>query len=116
MRSEKEGLPDRGAEVPLLRGINRKSGEPSPPRRVAVVVSQGQSQRLEYFTPALVSEPLRLRRPTRPGQVPDQFASVRIGPLRASSPARTWCEYCQTASATMTGASGWIFEKTSMPC
>ena len=37
-------------------------------------------QRVEYFTPALVSEPLRLSMPTSPGQVPDQLATVRIGP------------------------------------
>jgi hypothetical protein len=36
-------------------------------------------QRVEYFTPALVSEPLRLSMPTRPGAVPDQLATVRIG-------------------------------------
>ena len=33
-----------------------------------------------YATPALVSEPLRLSIPTRPGQVPLQLARVRIGP------------------------------------
>src|SRR5690348_7523444 len=33
-------------------------------------------QSVEYSTPALVSEPLRLSMPTSPGQVPDQFATV----------------------------------------
>ena len=37
-------------------------------------------QSVEYLTPALVSEPLRLSMPTSPGQVPDQLATVRIGP------------------------------------
>ena len=44
--------------------------------------------------------------PTNPGHVPDQLATVRIGPLCASKPASTWCEYCQTASATMSFAVG----------
>ena len=65
--------------------------------------------------PALVSEPLRFSIPTSPGQVPLQLASVRIGPLWVVSPARTWWEYCQTASATTSGASGSIFRKTAMP-
>ena len=43
-------------------------------------------QSVEYFTPALVSEPLRLSMPTRPGHVPDQLATVRIGPLVAQEP------------------------------
>ncbi len=55
-------------------------------------------------TPALVSEPLRLSMPTRPGHWPDQLARVRMGPLWVVRPARTWWEYCQTASATTSGA------------
>ena len=35
---------------------------------------------VEYGTPALVSEPLRLSIPTSPGQVPLQLARVRMGP------------------------------------
>ena len=33
----------------------------------------------------------------------------------AVNPARTWCEYCQTDSATMSGAVGSIVLKTSSP-
>ncbi len=43
-------------------------------------------QSVEYFTPAFVNEPLRLSMPTKPGQVPDQLATVRIGPLCEISP------------------------------
>ena len=68
-----------------------------------------------YFTPAFVSEPLRLSMPTRPGHVPDQLASVRIGPWCVVSPCRIWCEYCQTASATRSGAAGSIWRKTASP-
>ena len=72
-------------------------------------------QRVECRTPALAREALRLRSPTSPGQVPDQLATVRIGPRWPLSPARMWCEYCQTASATMSGASGSIPAKTAIP-
>src|SRR6185437_8122698 len=61
---------------------------------------------VEYFTPALVSEPLRFSMPTSPGQVPDQLATVRIGPRCVARPERTWWLYCQTHSATINGASG----------
>ena len=72
-------------------------------------------QSVEYFFPALVSEAFRLSMPTRPGHVPDQLATVRIGPLCESSPARTWCEYCQTASATISLASGSMPANTHRP-
>jgi len=35
--------------------------------------------KVEYFTPALVREPLRFNMPTSPGHVPLQLATVRIG-------------------------------------
>ena len=72
-------------------------------------------QMVEYSTPALVSEPLRLSIPTSPGQVPDQLAAVRIGPRCDISPGSRWCEYCQTASATISGALGSISRKTAIP-
>ena len=50
------------------------------------------------------------------GQVPDQLARIRIGPRWRTRPARTWWLYCQTASATTSGASRWIAVKTSRPC
>src|SRR5213076_1836700 len=64
----------------------------SPFRKYSSVKSSLQS--VEYFTPALVSEPLRLSMPTRPGQVPDQLATVRIGPRCEIRPCSRWCEYC----------------------
>ncbi len=72
-------------------------------------------QSVEYFTPALVREPLRLSMPTSPGAVPDQLATVRMGPRWDFSPARTWWEYCQTASATISGALGSSPAKIAMP-
>ena len=48
---------------------------------------------------------LMLSSPTRPGHCPLQLATVRIGPRWARSPASTWWLYCQTASATISGAS-----------
>ena len=68
-----------------------------------------------YVMPALVMEALRFSRPTRPGHWPLQLAAVRIGPRWPFRPASTWWLYSQTASATMTGASGWMVAKTSMP-
>ena len=44
--------------------------------------------------------------PTRPGHWPLQLATVRMGPRWWSRPGSTWWLYCQTASATTTGASG----------
>src|SRR6267154_1950819 len=38
-------------------------------------------QRELYFTPALVSDPFKFNKPTKPGHVPLQFATVKIGPL-----------------------------------
>jgi len=77
---------------------------------------------LERFAPdgavahaALVSEPFRLSRPTRPGHCPLQFASVRIGPVCFVSPGRTWLVYCHTASATTSGTAGSICRNASMP-
>ena len=58
----------------------------------------------ENFLPALISDPFRLSRPTNPGHCPDQFATVKIGPLWLASPASTWLLYCHTASATTIGA------------
>ena len=46
----------------------RGTGELWPPHNV------------EYFTPALVSDPFKFSIPTNPGHCPDQFATVRIGP------------------------------------
>ena len=77
--------------------------------------SKRSLQSVEYRTPALVSEPLRFSIPTSPGQVPLQFATVRMGPRWLTSPASTWCEYCQTASATMSGAVGSRRANTSIP-
>ena len=65
--------------------------------------------------PILVSPALRLSIPTRPGQSPTKFATVRIGPRWVRSPASTWWLYCQTASATISGASGGIERNTSSP-
>src|SRR5665213_4080585 len=65
--------------------------------------------------PALVIEALRFNMPTNPGQVPLQLATVRIGPRWVDKPGRTWWLYCQTASATMSGALGSRWRKTSMP-
>ena len=42
-----------------------------------------------YVTPALVSEPLRLSMPTRPGHSPLQLATVRMGPRWVESPGST---------------------------
>ena len=72
-------------------------------------------QRVENFLPALVKPALRFNMPTNPGQVPDQLATVKIGPLWASKPGSTWCEYCHTASATMILALGSMPAKTSSP-
>jgi hypothetical protein len=80
-----------------------------------ILVGEISLQSVEYFTPALVSEPLRLSMPTRPGHVPDQLATVRIGAWCEMSPCSRWCEYCQTASATMSGVFGSMEANTSMP-
>jgi hypothetical protein len=85
----------------------------SPPRKSSS--SKFSLQSVEYFTPALVREPLRLSMPTRPGQVPDQLATFRMGPRCESNPWSRWCEYCQTHSATMSGAAGSRPANTSMP-
>src|SRR6478672_10091101 len=62
-------------------------------------------QRLEYFTLALVRLPFKFSKPTKPGHVPLQLATVRIGPLcETNPPSKCWL-YCQTASATTSGAS-----------
>ena len=53
--------------------------------------------------------------PTRPGAEPDQLATVRMGARWETRPWRTWCEYCQTASAMTRGALGWMLAKTSRP-
>src|ERR1700759_5060714 len=37
-------------------------------------------QRVLYLTPALVSDPFKFSKPTNPGQVPLQLATVNIGP------------------------------------
>ena len=63
----------------------------------------------------MVSEPLRLSIPTRPGHCPDQLATVRMGPEWLESPGRTWLEYCQTASATTSGALESTEANTSIP-
>ncbi len=47
--------------------------------------------------------------------MPDQFARTSTGPRCWSSPASTWLLYCQTASATTIGASGWMPANTSRP-
>ena len=47
--------------------------------------------------PALVIEPFKLSMPTSPGQVPLQFATVRMGPRWVNSPAERDGGYCQTA-------------------
>src|SRR5437667_384304 len=61
-------------------------------------------QRVLYFTPALVRIPFRFSKPTIPGHVPLQFAVVSIGPRwERRPPSRCWL-YCQTASATTSGA------------
>ena len=70
---------------------------------------------VEYSTPALVNEPFRFNIPTSPGHVPDQFATVRIGPRCEIKPCSRWCEYCQTDSATISGASGSIPANTCIP-
>jgi len=61
-----------------LRRARRNSG-----------AAKSSAQRVEYFLPALVSEAFRLSIPTSPGHVPDQLATVRIGPLWLNSPAST---------------------------
>ena len=53
--------------------------------------------------------------PTSPGHSPLQLRTVRIGPSRSSRPGSTWWLYCQTASATTTGASRGISRNTSSP-
>src|SRR4029077_6549070 len=68
-----------------------------------------------YRMPALVIDPFRFNMPTNPGQVPLQLATVRIGPRWLDKPGRTCVTYCQTASATINGASGSSWRKTSMP-
>ena len=70
----------------------------------------------ENAMPARVMEPLRLSIPTRPGHVPLQLATVRIGPSCVSRPWRIWWLYCQAASATTSGASLGMRRNTSMPC
>src|SRR5665811_2079835 len=62
-------------------------------------------QMVEYGMFILVSPAFRPSSPTSPGQSPTKFATVRIGPRWVRSPARTWWLYCQTASATIRGAS-----------
>ncbi len=44
--------------------------------------------------------------PTRPGHLPHQLATVRIGPWCVQSPCSTWWLYCQTASATIKRSVG----------
>ncbi len=41
-------------------------------------------------------EPFKFRRPTNPGQVPLQFATVRIGPCWVNSPCNRWLYVTQT--------------------
>jgi len=65
--------------------------------------------------PALVRPALRFNMPTRPGHWPLQLATVRMGPWWVERPGKTWWLYCQTASATMSGAVLGILRKTSMP-
>ena len=60
----------------------------------------------EYARPALVSDPFRFRSPTSPGHCPDQFATVKIGPLWLRSPGSTWWLYCHAAVANTSFASG----------
>ncbi len=72
-------------------------------------------QIVEYSLPIFVRPALRPRRPTRPGQSGAKFAIVRIGPRWVRRPASTWWLYCQTASATMSGASAGMFLNTSRP-
>ena len=61
----------------LDRRLCRASGAGPSTKNSSV---KSSLHRVEYFTPALVSEPLRLSMPTSPGHVPDQLATVRIGP------------------------------------
>ena len=68
-----------------------------------------------YATPILVSEPFRFSMPTRPGHVPLQLATVRIGPRCVERPGRMCWLYCQTHSATISVASGSIVRNTSKP-
>ena len=58
-----------------------------------------------YSTPIFVSEPFRFSIPTRPGHVPLQLATVKIGPRCVESPGKICWLYCQTHSATINGAS-----------
>ena len=53
--------------------------------------------------------------PTSPGHVPSKLATVRIGPRCVRRPASTWWLYCQTASATISGASAGMHLNTSRP-
>ncbi len=72
-------------------------------------------QTVLYARPIFVSDALMFSIPTRPGHWPLQLATVRIGPRWRRSPGRTWWLYCQTASATTSGASRSMPAKTSMP-
>ena len=70
---------------------------------------------VEYRTPALARLPLRFSMPTRPGHWPLQLATVRMGPVWLIRPGRMCWEYCQTASATISGALELTDRNTSSP-
>src|SRR3984893_516915 len=83
--------------------------------RVKYLSLNSSLQRVLYCTPAFVRLPFRFNNPTKPGQVPLQFATVRIGPLCDDNPpSRCWL-YCQTASATTSGAFRGIDLNTRKP-
>jgi hypothetical protein len=72
-------------------------------------------QSVAYDRPILVSPALRPSSPDQPGQVPSKLATVSSGPRWVRRPASTWWLYCQTASATISGASSGMRVKTSSP-
>ena len=116
----RSGRPTATADSGRACGVGWDTVPPvSHRRRPALKASSVKSSlhRVEYRTPALVSDPFRFSMPTSPGHVPDQLATVRIGPRWARSPASRWWLYCQTDSATTSGASGSTpAAKTAMPC
>jgi hypothetical protein len=63
----------------ILLVFNRKTNRRE--KRGSVCECVPLLQRVWKRLPILVSEALRLRRPTKPGHSPDQFAKVKIGPL-----------------------------------
>ena len=95
----------------VIRPVRTHSRSPSVKNRSV----KSTDQVVAYSRPILVSPAFSPSSPTRPGQVPSKLATVSNGPRWLRSPASTWWLYCQTASATTSGASGGMVANTSSP-